>query len=917
MTMNKSYQIKAVDAKGQHILETVLSASGKGPLVLQAQAGVRYVLIDVQQASAPDNVRVQRSGKHLQVFFEGSVQPDLVLENHFDSSAVNPPSLVGMTDSGALHEYIPESGQPQDTLARLADNSAPQGMALGGPELPPLSGAAVGLLAPVAGGGLGLGAAGAGVLGAAALGGGGGGARPSKPVVTALAMDASCDTGPSGDHITQNRKPLIVGKATPQSVVTVVLNGNIRYTASADDNGDFRIDLSGQSSELNPGCYTLQATALKSGVSSDTFSGTPFTIDTSAGDNYDASNRSVSDANTGASLTGLSLSDDTGQPGDLMTSVQHLKFIGTLANYSDNGDKVRVTLSKLGDASFQPLSAYLTPNAQNQWIWDQSALTLASGKYTLQSVLVDGAGNEVHSASNPPISWNDTITVSPGNGKIVNPDGTVSDDANTSSKAAVVIGSLTNDTGVSNSDFVTNDNTLVFKGTLERFTSNGDMLQLVLKNSTGALVRTAFISPTGNAWFWDLSTLQLADGQYELSASIVDAGGNTVKDTTVANQKLAVDTSASKNHGLTSTGDDANAALTLVLTGMSDSADGFRLSTGSDRITNTPRPSFSGHFGSGKTWSANGDSFQFQVYKPDGTLVMGQSSIASDGKSWSSGDWGSTALNDGTYIARTSITDAAGNVISMQQQTFAVDQTAPSLQSTQSLRDITLTGDSYSGGQTVSNLALSSNEAVHYVIQSGNTVLAEGDYTGQAATTANTIPSRVFAPGAFTVTYTDTAGNTSSYTNSIELNFTADTAVKTAAPSQTFTPLPNPNQALGSIGKITLGTTNPLLDLCTVIGSGKELHNHIDMSAAGSQQVSLNLNDVLSLGVSNSFRLDGLPQLRIDGGIDDSVVFKDRSAWSVAASGVDIGASHYNLYTSHDSHGALLEVLIAHGVQVS
>lgn len=912
--MSKTYQIKAIDAAGKPLLETLQSASGKGPLTLQALPGVRYSLIDVQQGSAPDNIRVQRTGKHLKVLFDGSSQPDLVLENYFESVADAPyPTLTGATDSGAIHEYVPETGRMQDSLQRLTDGSLPQGMALGGMELATTTGAAVGLLAPVAGGGIGLGAAGAGALGAAALagGGGGGGSTPPRPVVTALHLATESDSGPEGDNITQVQKPKIVGKATGGAEVKITLNGNISYTTTADENGDFSIDLASSSNGLNPGRYILQAIAQKGGVASEVYNGTTFFIDTSTRENFDANNQTVADVNSGATLTSLKLSEDSGQPADLMTSVQNQKFTGTLANYANNGDKVQVTLSKIGDSGFKtPAPEYLTPNAQNQWTWDQSALTLTNGKYALKTVLVDGAGNEVHNANGQGISRTDTITINTGDGKIVNPDGTVSEDANTTSKAAVVIGSLANDTGTSNSDFVTSDNTLVFKGTLEHFTSNGDLLKLVLKNSTGALVKTDFISPSGNVWTWDASTLKLADDQYELSASIVDVAGNTVKDTAVASQKLAIDTSATKNQGLSATNDDANAALALVLTDMTDTG------TAGDRITNTPQPSFNGHFGSGKAWSANGDSFQFQVYKLDGTLVMSKGSIASDGRTWTSGDWGSTTLSDGTYIAKASITDAAGNVLSMIQQAFSVDHTAPSLQSTNEVRDITLTGDGYTGGQTVTNFALSSSEAVHYVIKSGNSVLAEGDYNGQASTTANTIKSQTFAPGLFTVIYTDAAGNSSTYTNTETLEFVSDIPVKTSLPTHGYTSLSTSKAAIGSIGKLILNTVDQTLDLTSVIGDG-QLHNHIDMSAAGAQHLSLNLNDVLSMGVSNSFKPDGLQQVRVDGGIDDSVVFKDRSAWTVDATVVDIGNSHYALYTSHDSHGAVVEVLVQQGILTS
>ncbi|MBM3386430.1 MAG: carboxypeptidase regulatory-like domain-containing protein, partial [Betaproteobacteria bacterium] len=515
MNMSKTYQIQAVDAKGQRLLETLRATPGQGPVTLQALPGVRYTLIDVQQHSAPDNIRVQRAGKHLRIWFDGAGPADVVLENYYERTPdAPPPTLAGASDSGSVHAYVGETGQAADTLSALSDGQAPQGMALGAVELPSSASAAAGLLAaPVAASGLGLGAVGAGVLGAAALGGGGNSAAPVKPSISQLKLAANSDSGPRADNITNpahlpdGEKAQIMGKATAGATIKITTaNGSLNLQTTADDKGDFSLELP---SGLNPGLYTLQAVATLGGVASDLFIGTPFTIDTSSAENFDANGNTVADANTAATFTGLSLSDDSGKTGDLKTSGAHQTFTGTLDNYSNNGDKVRVRLSKQGDASFA-LSDDLTPNAQNQWVWDQSQRTLAPGMYTLQAKLVDGAGNDVRNKAGT-ISRTDTLTISAGNGQIVNPDGTVSADANSSDRAATLIKHLRHDTGINPADFLTNDNTPIFSGLLERFTRNGDMVKVQLKQGT-AVLYTDHLSPTGNDWTWDLSSRHLNDG---------------------------------------------------------------------------------------------------------------------------------------------------------------------------------------------------------------------------------------------------------------------------------------------------------------------------------------------------------------------------------------------------------------------
>ena len=907
--MSKTYQIKSLDAKGQPQIETIQPAPGRAPTVIKAVPGTRYTLTEVQQGSAPDNIRVQRSGKHLRIMFDGSSQPDVVIEDFFDGSPSGGKStLTGTTDRGALHEYVPETGIEQHSLSRLEDNDAIHGMALGGIEVPANTGAAVGLLAPLAGGGLGIGAAGAGAaaLGAAALAGGGGGGggdtAPAKPKIEFLALATTSDSGPVGDNITKVQRPTIVGKATANSEVTVTLN-NKTYTTTADANGDFTVTVS--DTDLSATRYTPLAKATTAnGVSSDTFSGTPFIVDLSSGDNINASGKPESDVNAGATLGSLVLSDDSGQAGDLVTSGQRQQFSGLVSAWTDNGDKVLVKLNKLGDNT-TTREAYLTPNAQNQWTWDQSALPLDPGKYEVRSTLVDGAGNEVRNSSGSSISRTDTITISPGNGQVVNPDGSLTEDPNSTKPANAVISSLSNDTGVDNSDFITNDNTLVFRGLLENFTSNGDMLRVQLKNRDGAIVHSGYVKPTGNAWTWDLSTRQLPDGPYELTTTIVDAGGTQVSGTTQAIKALVVDTSVSKNQTPAAQAEDANSALQLLSMDMADT----------DKITNSTTPAFNGTFGSGKTWTSNGDIFKFEIHDLAGHVIDLSPQLSNGSNSWTSAAWTNPLTTDGTYIAKASILDAAGNVLNTVQQAFTLDKTAPSLLFTETVKDIALEGSAFSNGLTVSRFSLSSNEAVHYTIKTGSTLLAEGDYNGSATYTNNTINGS-FNAGEFTVIYTDAAGNTSQYTNTDRKLVFSNIILTTSAPTHGYTDLPTPLGKLGAVGTIKLDTADQMLDLTSIIGNG-QLHNHIDMSPSGSQHLTLNLNDVLHLGAVNSFRVDDLLQFRVDGGTNDTVVFKDRSAWALEPTTVDIGANHYAVYSSYDTNHHLVEVMVQQGIQIS
>jgi VCBS repeat-containing protein len=82
------------------------------------------------------------------------------------------------------------------------------------------------------------------------------------------------------------------------------------------------------------------------------------------------------------------------------------------------------------------------------------------------------------------------------------------------------------------SDFITSDNTLIYKGTVPTFDNNGDYVKLELKDSTGAVVATTYVRPNNLAWEWDRTGVTQADGKYTLVATIVDAAGNTVNSPT-------------------------------------------------------------------------------------------------------------------------------------------------------------------------------------------------------------------------------------------------------------------------------------------------------------------------------------------------------------------------------------------------
>ncbi|MFD1245746.1 Ig-like domain-containing protein, partial [Paralysiella testudinis] len=232
----------------EQTVQTYKVAGGNGgvgsqgkPLVIQAQANVRYELVNDATHFGPENIAVKRSGQDLLIAFEGgSVDaPDLIIEDYYkDNGALgyNEGSnnlVVGQHQSGAYYAYIPESGNAADAISVLA-NHALAGQVLGGVELtsPWWLAAAAGGISPWA-----AALAGLAVAGIAAAGGGGSDGSSQKPAQDTTAPDApTADISKDGTTVS--------GKAEPGATVTVKdANGKTIGTGTADDKGDYSITI--------------------------------------------------------------------------------------------------------------------------------------------------------------------------------------------------------------------------------------------------------------------------------------------------------------------------------------------------------------------------------------------------------------------------------------------------------------------------------------------------------------------------------------------------------------------------------------------------------------------------------------------------------------------------------------------------
>ncbi|WP_395478330.1 Ig-like domain-containing protein [Enterobacter hormaechei] len=224
----------------------LLTADAGRTVKVKLIPGNKYLLKNVNDDFAPENITLQRVGKALHIIQEGDTQPSIIIENYFDGDSKNP-TLMGMAEDGLLYAYIPLSGESYDNGYLMAEGG----------------------LAPVALGGEPLGAGGPllsapddendmlfGMLGWFALAAASVGAAfalselekdesdsqpaPEKPSIGKAVDDEGSIKGPlkSGD-VTDDSTPSLIGKGKPGDTIHIIDNDKEIGSVIVDDEGEW------------------------------------------------------------------------------------------------------------------------------------------------------------------------------------------------------------------------------------------------------------------------------------------------------------------------------------------------------------------------------------------------------------------------------------------------------------------------------------------------------------------------------------------------------------------------------------------------------------------------------------------------------------------------------------------------------
>ncbi|MBJ8506864.1 VCBS repeat-containing protein, partial [Acinetobacter seifertii] len=244
--------------------------------------------------------------------------------------------------------------------------------------------------------------------------------------------------------------------------------------------------------------------------------------------------------------------------------------------------------------------------------------SLTDGNYTYDVRVVDAAGN-----------------VGSTDSQVVTVDSTAP-----SATTVIAIDSISDDTGLSASDFITSDSSLTVHGSLAGTLAAGEVAQISVDGGVSWIDLTV----TAGTWSY-VDGRSLTDGNYTYDVRVVDAAGNVGS---TASQAVTIDTSVSSSViGITAISTDTGTSST-------------------DFITNDTTLTVSGTL----TTALAADE-KVQV-SSDGGVTWVDATVT--GTTWSLID-GVTHNSSFTYQAR--VTDTAGNVGSTASQAVTIDTTAP------------------------------------------------------------------------------------------------------------------------------------------------------------------------------------------------------------------------------------------------
>ncbi|MGL5523954.1 MAG: Ig-like domain-containing protein, partial [Aeromonas veronii] len=232
----------------------LISADASNAVKVKLVNGNKYILKNVNDDFAPENVTLLRVGDELHIIQEGDSEASIIIDDYFLKEDDERPVLMGMAEDGQLYVYVPTSGEAYETGYVVTDgNMSP--VSLGGEPVGLGSDvfsrvtteedddSLFGLLGWLAAAGA------AGGIGAIIHQNNKNDDKPSEPQIRERpeppALGSALDntgaiTGPiQNGTSTDETRPALSGNSTPGSTVTIYDNGNKIGSVVVDQNGSW------------------------------------------------------------------------------------------------------------------------------------------------------------------------------------------------------------------------------------------------------------------------------------------------------------------------------------------------------------------------------------------------------------------------------------------------------------------------------------------------------------------------------------------------------------------------------------------------------------------------------------------------------------------------------------------------------
>ena len=544
--------------------------------IVEAMPGAVYMVIDKDTGEALEDLLLKRSGNMLEVQI-----------NNETIARIGDFYFEDMTAAFSTNGSLAQTG---DILIRGGESA----------------GVADGAIVPVPSGGISAGywiGGGALLGGLGALGGGGGG--------------GGGDSG-GGGSTADTTAPRFTSGTTATAIEENSGAGQVVYTATATDASTVTYSLKGTNDDsmfsINSSTGAVTLTVNPDYETKSSYSFTVVATDTSG----NISERAVA----------LSINDIADETPPVISNVSipnGAMHVGNVVTVTITVDADTDTYTVMqGTVGGFPLSNFTKINDTTytaKFTVTEGGTDVAAGSDIPVNITIDDSIGNTSSAY--------TTAISQGGDPI---------DANSPSAPSTPDMTEATDTGISNTDNITNDNTPEFTGTAEANST------VTLRSSVDGLIGTATADGSGN---WNITPASaLTDGDHNITATTTDIAGNTSAISSALSITIETSSPSAPSKPDMTSGTD---------TGISNT----------DNVTSDNTPTFTG--------TAEANSTVTLISSVDGTV----GTITADG----SGNWSitSSSLSSGDHNITATATDVAGNTSAVSSAlSITIDVSVPS-----------------------------------------------------------------------------------------------------------------------------------------------------------------------------------------------------------------------------------------------